>query len=146
MPKYIGPYKTISCKRENSHYTLALPDKLLKQRIHPMFHAKLLKPAVLNDDECFPNREATFFYDFGNDPEGMVREWLIDPIVNHKFTKNSINFDILWDTSETTCELLAHCKDLAALNNYLKLHGHMESHDGMTSCKHKSTVTKKLQM
>ena len=30
MPKYIGPYKIISCERENSHYTLALPDELLK--------------------------------------------------------------------------------------------------------------------
>ena len=79
MPKYIGPYKIISCERENSHYTLALPDKLLKQRIHPTFHAKLLKPAVLNDNVCFPNQEATFFYDFGNDPE---REWLIDSTTN----------------------------------------------------------------
>jgi hypothetical protein len=79
MPKYIGPYEIISCKRENSHYTLALPDKLLKHRIHPTFHAKLLRPAILNDDERFPNKEATFFYDFGDDPE---REWLIDSIVD----------------------------------------------------------------
>ena len=85
-----------------------------------MFHAKLLKPAVLNDDECFPNREATFFYDFGDNPE---REWLVDSIMNHKFTKNSINFDILWDTGKTTCELLMHCKDLTTLDNYLRLHG-----------------------
>ena len=120
MPKYIGPYEIISCKRENSHYTLALPDKFLKQRIHPTFHAKLLKPAVPNDDKCFPNREATYFYDFGDDPK---REWLVDSIVNHKFTKNPINFDILWDTGKTTCEPLAHCKDLATLDNYLELHG-----------------------
>ena len=120
MPKYIGPYEIISCERENSHYTLTLPDKLLKQRIHPTFHAKLLKPAVPNDNERFPNQEATCFYDFGNNPE---REWLVDSIVNHKFTKNSINFDILWDTGETTCEPLAHCKDLTALDNCLELHG-----------------------
>jgi hypothetical protein len=92
MPKYIGPYKIISCERENSHYTLALPDKLLKRRIHPTFHAKLLRPAILNDDKRFPNQEATFFYDFGDDPE---REWLVDSIVDHKFTNNSIQFDVL---------------------------------------------------
>jgi hypothetical protein len=33
MPKYIGPYEIISCERETSHYTLALPDELLKHRI-----------------------------------------------------------------------------------------------------------------
>jgi hypothetical protein len=53
--KYIGPYKIISCERETSHYMLTLPDKLLKHRIPPTFHTKLLRPAILNDDKCFPN-------------------------------------------------------------------------------------------
>jgi hypothetical protein len=126
MPKYIGPYEIISCERENSHYTLALPDELLKRRIHPTFHAKLLRPTILNDDERFPNREATFFYDFGDDPE---REWLIDSIARHKFTNNSIQFDVLWDMGETTREPLSHCKDLSALDNYLELHGVTRWHD-----------------
>ena len=42
MPKYIGPYEVLSCDKDKSYYTLALPDKLLKRRIHPMFYAKLL--------------------------------------------------------------------------------------------------------
>jgi hypothetical protein len=78
MPKYIGPYKIISCNKENSHYTLALPDELLKCRIHPTFHVKLLRHAVPNDNARFPNQEATFFYDFGNKPK---REWLVDSLV-----------------------------------------------------------------
>jgi hypothetical protein len=119
MPKYIRPYEIISCERGNSHYTLTLPDELLKRRIHPMFHAKLPRPAILNDDEHFPNQEATF-YNFGDDPK---REWLVDSIVDHKFTNNSIQFDILWNTGETTHEPLSHCKDLSALDNYLELHG-----------------------
>ena len=69
MPKYIGPYEIISCNKEQSYYTLALSDELLKRRIHPTFHAKLLRPAVPNDDARFLNREATFFYDFGDDPK-----------------------------------------------------------------------------
>ena len=97
------------------------------------FHAKLLKPAVPNNDECFPNREATYFYDFGDDPK---REWLVDSIVNHKFTKNSINFNILWDTSETTCKPLMH--SITTLN-------YTESRDGVTSREHKNTVTEKLR-
>ena len=76
--------------------------------------------AVLNDDARFPNREATFFYDFGDDPE---REWLVDSIVDHMFTGNSITFDVLWETGETTREPLRNCKDLAALDRYLELHG-----------------------
>jgi len=120
MPKFIGPYEILSCKKENSQYTLALPDELLKRRIHPTFHAKLLRPAILNDDARFPNREATFFYDFGDDPE---REWLVDSLVDHKFTGNSIQFDVLWETGEITREPLKNCKELAALDRYLELHG-----------------------
>ena len=114
MPKYIRPYKIVACNKENSHYTLALPDELLKHRIHPVFHAKLLRHTVPNDDAHFPNWEATFFYDFGNKPE---RESLIDSLVNHKFTGNSIQFNVLWEMGETTREPLAHCKDLTALDH-----------------------------
>ena len=120
MPKYIGPYEIISCNKENSHYTLTLPDELLKCRIHPTFHAKLLRHTVPNDNVRFPNSEATFFYDFGDEPK---REWLVDSLMNHKFTGNSIQFDVLWEMGETTQEPLAHCKELAALDCYLELHG-----------------------
>jgi hypothetical protein len=99
MPKYIGPYKIILCHWDQSQYTLTLPDELLKCRIHPTFHARLLRPAVLNDDAQFPNRKVTFFYDFGNDPE---REWLVDSIVDHTFTGNSIKFYVLWETGKIT--------------------------------------------
>jgi hypothetical protein len=120
MPKYIGPYKILSCDRNSSHYTLELPNKLLKRRIHPTFHTRLLRPAVVNDNDHFPNREATFFYDFGDDPEC---EWLIDSIVDHQFSGNSINFDVLWESGDITCEPYKHCKDLIALDQYLELHG-----------------------
>ena len=39
MPKYIRPYEIILCNQEQSHYMLALPNKLLKCRIHPIFHS-----------------------------------------------------------------------------------------------------------
>src|SRR5271168_1473794 len=120
MPKYIGPYEITSSDRDQSYYTLALPDELLKRRIHPTFHAQLLKPAVSNDDTRFPNREATFFYDFGDDPE---REWLVDSIVDHEFRGNSIHFHVLWNTGDTTVEPRQNCEDLEALDRYLELHG-----------------------
>ena len=120
MPKYIGPYEIISSDRGQSHYTLELPEELLKCRIHPTFHACLLRPAVVNNNAQFPNREAAFFYDFGDDPE---REWQVDSIVDHTFTGNSITFNILWETGETMREPLHICKDLIAPDRYLELHG-----------------------
>ena len=120
MPKYIGPYEIISCNKENSHYTLALPKELLKHRIHPTFHTKLLRHTIPNDDARFPNREATFFYDFSDEPK---REWLVNSLVDHKFTGNLIQFNVLWEMGETTREPLTHCKELTALDRYLELHG-----------------------
>lgn len=120
MPKYIGPYKITASDRERSSYTLELPDELLRRRIHHTFHASLLRPAVPNDDAKFPNREATFFYDFGDDPE---REWLVDSIVDHEFRGNSIHFHVLWNTGDTTVEPRQNCEDLEALDRYLELHG-----------------------
>jgi hypothetical protein len=120
MPKYIGPYKIIASDREWSSYTLELPDKLLFRHIHHTFHASLLRPAVPNDDTKFPNQEAMFFYDFGNDPN---REWLVDSIVDHEFRGNSIHLHVLWNTGDTTVEPCQNCEDLEALDRYLELHG-----------------------
>jgi hypothetical protein len=41
---------------ETSTYTLELP---LNYKIHLIFHARLLKAAILNDPELFPARELT---------------------------------------------------------------------------------------
>jgi hypothetical protein len=120
MPKYIGPYSIIARDRTRSYYTLELPDELLRRRIHPTFHVSLLRPAIPNDDDRFPNREATFFYDFGDDPD---REWRVDSITSHEFRGNSIHFYVLWDSGETTVEPYNNCKELAALDHYLELHG-----------------------
>jgi hypothetical protein len=120
MPKYIGPYAIIASDRTRSNYTLELPEELLRRRIHPTFHVSLLRPAISNDDDRFPNREATFFYDFGDDPD---REWRVDSITGHEFRGNSIHFSVLWDSGETTIEPYNNCKELAALDNYLNLHG-----------------------
>ena len=126
MPKYIGPYKILACNRENSHYMLELPEELLKRRIHPTFHARLLRPAIENNDACFPNREATFFYDFGNDPG---REWNVDLIVDHKHSGNSVLFDVQWETGKITHEPYNNCKELEALDRYLELHGVKHWHE-----------------
>ena len=47
----------------------------------------------------------------------------MDSIVDHHIHNKSINFDVLWETGEITREPLQHCKELAALDRYLELHG-----------------------
>ena len=93
MPKYIGPYEIISCHKENSHYTLALPNSCSSIESTLRFMQNYLDMPSQTTTARFPNREATFFYDFGNEPE---REWLIDSLVDHKFTGNSIQFNLMY--------------------------------------------------
>ena len=56
IARFIGPFPITKAKRETSTYTLELPPEY---KIHPTFHAKLLKPAFENDPTLFPNREVT---------------------------------------------------------------------------------------
>ena len=74
-------------------------------------------------------------YDFGDDPK---REWLVVSIVNQKIQLISIYYGTpakLHVNPSCTAKTLPHSM---TTSNY------MESHNGVTSCKHKSTVTEKL--
>jgi hypothetical protein len=55
--RYLGPFKIIMAKPETSNYKLELLPAVDFESIHPMFHARLLKPYVPNDPEEFPERE-----------------------------------------------------------------------------------------
>ena len=120
LPKYIGPYKVISANAEKSTYTLGLPPELTARGIHPTFHASVLRPHELNDDTMFPHREANALYDFGEDPE---QEWLVDDIVAHEWSRNSVKFLVQWTAGGTTWEPWAHVKDLEALDRYFEVQG-----------------------
>ena len=54
LPRFIGPFPILKVTPETSSYKLDLP---AMYQIHPVFHAKLLKPATLNDPIRFPARE-----------------------------------------------------------------------------------------
>lgn len=119
-PKFIGPYKVIRASPETSSYTLELPDELVRRRVHPTFHASLLKPHYPSDEEIFPAREAKRFYDFGEPDE---QEWLVEEITGHRWTGRSIEFLVHWSLGDHTWEPLAHCDELKALDDYLALMG-----------------------
>lgn len=120
MPKFIGPYRILEAHADTSSYLLELPQELMARRIHPRFHASLLRPYEPNDDSLFPNREAKAFYDFGVDD---TAEWLVDEIIGHEWEGNKCRFHVRWTYGDHTWETYENCKELAALDNYCQLMG-----------------------
>lgn len=120
LPKYIGPYKVLRARTETSHYAVDLPSELTARRIHSTFHVSKLRPHVENNRVTFPGREAQFFYDFG-EPEDQ--EWQVEGILAHKWEGNKIQFQVQWTMGKCTWEPYDSCKELQALDEYLKLRG-----------------------
>jgi hypothetical protein len=118
-PKYIGPYKVLEADRGRSTYKLDLPPDLKARRVHNVFHEKLLKPFVKNDDSKFPKRENRVSYDIGDDPE---QEWVVHSIVDHRWSPN-LMFRVRWELGDSTWEPLEVVEELEALDRYLELEG-----------------------
>jgi hypothetical protein len=125
-PKYIGPYEITKSHPETSSYTLDLPEELKRRRIHPTFHANLLKPHSPSDTGLFPNRPLNFYYDFGHDTD---QEYLVTEIISHKWLRNKLQLEVRWDTGEITLEPLSSCDELAVLDQYLELQGVRDPQD-----------------
>src|SRR6266436_5069334 len=85
-PLYIGPYEILEIFPETSNYILKLPPQLEQRGIHPRFHISQLAPHEPNDQEIFPNREVSIFYDFGEDPD---REAVVREILNHTWVQTN---------------------------------------------------------
>ncbi|KIJ40444.1 hypothetical protein M422DRAFT_173855 [Sphaerobolus stellatus SS14] len=71
---------TANLNNERSTVGLELPPELLVHWIHLMFHMKLIRSHIENDDECFPNREVSALYELGMNDE---QEWFVDEIIGH---------------------------------------------------------------
>ncbi|KAH8113700.1 hypothetical protein DFH11DRAFT_1471029, partial [Phellopilus nigrolimitatus] len=105
---------------ETSTYTLELPEEMRKRRIHPNFHASLLRPFVASDPELFPGREASAVYDFGQADD---KEWVVESIVDHDWRDRALYLKIHWSLGDESWEPLEECEELVALDEYLALHG-----------------------
>jgi transposase InsO family protein len=76
-PRYLGPFEIAEARPETSNYKLDLPNDY---RIHPVFHAKLLKPYIANNEEQFPLREPPR-------PPPLVpddNQYEVDKVLDHK--------------------------------------------------------------
>lgn len=120
MPRFIGPYKITGANTSASAYTLELPAELRARGIYPTFHVSRLRRHELNDSQLFPARDAEVFYDFGKDPD---TETLVDGILAHEWTGNSVRFFVQWDDGDTTWEPWNVVKDLEAIDRYFELMG-----------------------
>jgi hypothetical protein len=120
MPKYIGPYKVLQAYPETSNYMLELPNELVKRRVHLKFYVGLLRQHEPNDNALFPNRASVDAYDFGV-PDNT--KWIANELDSHRWNGKDLEFQVCWNTGETTWEPLQSCKELAALDQYLTLMG-----------------------
>ncbi len=102
---------------ETNNYTSELPKELQERRIHPVFHAHLLRPHTLNDAAAFPGRPLDYFYDFGSNKESD--ELVMNSIMGHTWKGRHLFFTVNWADSDTTLEPFEACQELSALTDYL---------------------------
>jgi hypothetical protein len=120
LPKYVGPFKILDAQPSASTYRVELPAQLRARNIHDRFHRSKLRPHHANDDVLFPHREPHRFYDFGTPDD---QEWLVEEILAHQWDRDRLSFQVLWNLGDTTWEPYSSCKDLRALDDYLRLLG-----------------------
>ena len=84
-----------------------------------ILHFTLISATIYqNNDILFPKRDTKVFYDFGNNED---QEWLVEEILAHKWINNNLELQVKWTLGDVTWEPLSSCKDLKALDVYLKL-------------------------
>jgi hypothetical protein len=72
-----------------------------------------LRPHEPNDDMLFPNRASVDVYDFSTPDDA---KWIVDELDSHRWNGKGLEFQVRWNTGETTWEPLESCKELAALD------------------------------
>ena len=87
----------------------------------------LLRAHVPNDNARFLHHDTKVCYDFG---AADKPEWFVDKILAHCWVDSTgLELQVHWTLGDMTWEPLASCKELAALDKYLELHGVKQPHD-----------------
>jgi hypothetical protein len=56
-----------------------------------MFHASLVKPHILNDDERFPHQDVLKHYDFSQEAK---EEWYVNELLAHCWNGSALEFQV----------------------------------------------------
>ncbi|KZT50355.1 hypothetical protein CALCODRAFT_423439, partial [Calocera cornea HHB12733] len=99
-------------------YLLALPQSMRDRRIHPVFHAALLRPFVEDETNAYPNRDPDVV--FGDVPNG---EQFVELIDLHRWVRNKLQFHFVWSDGDQTWESADKADRLVQLDEYLALQG-----------------------
>ena len=93
FPWFVGPFPILEAKPETSSYKLDLP---AMYQIHPVFHAKLLRPATPNDPERFPTREPIRPSPLFENEDGAGDNYEVQYIRDHRDMAHGWEYYIHW--------------------------------------------------
>ena len=113
FPQFIGPFSILEARPETSSYKLDLP---MMYQIHPIFHAKLLKPATLNDRERFPMRELTRPSPVFENHDRGSDNYELEYIRNHRDKAHGREYYIHWKGWSSSDDEWIHKDDMDSLN------------------------------
>lgn len=115
-PKYIGPYKISKEVTAHTTYKLDLPPELLSRGIHPVFHAKLLRVHIANDDRRFPARSTQQITHLNDNADNQIAQ----RVTTHIASGIRAWFEIEWQSGDRTWLPYHQVKHLSALDSYLE--------------------------
>ena len=92
-PKWIGPF-TIIEKVNDVAFKLELPHDMIQKRIHPVFHASLLKPYFTSDE--FKDREPPRPPPDNYDNPQAEPEYEVEKILKKRVIRNESQYLVLW--------------------------------------------------
>ncbi|EJD38092.1 hypothetical protein AURDEDRAFT_31034, partial [Auricularia subglabra TFB-10046 SS5] len=95
-------------------YTLDLPPELKKRRIHPTFHANLLREYIESDDMRFPGRQLPETSQLND----LAFETTVHEIVGYRWNEKRPVFFVTWSDGLTTQEDYATVAQLQAFDDF----------------------------
>ena len=119
MPKFVGPYKILENYKNNT-FLLDLPSELKQCRLHPSFHASLLRLHVPSDDRRFPGRQLKQLSTFGNN-----EEWAVAEIATHHGKGADALFEVVWKAGDRAWLPYQEISHLEAMSQYLHRDRHV---------------------
>jgi hypothetical protein len=118
-PKYVGPFKVVQEVVPATTFRLDLSKDLKNRGIHDVFHSKLLRPHIPNDDRRFPGRAVQQVTGIGD----LGKEWLVEKIISHNGYGSNAVFEVLWQTGDRAWMDYPSIRHLTAMEDYLQLQG-----------------------